>query len=267
MRNTILMLLLLFSLSTYGQRQASNWYFGNNAGINFNNGVPSPLLDGQIDTVEGCTSISDKETGQLLFYTEGVTVWNRNHEIMPNGEGLKGSFSSTQSALVIPLPGSTTLYYIFTSDVVRQYQISGSGNGFNYSIVDLSRNGGLGDVIEKNIELLPNSSEKLTSVNAANGDDFWVLTHFGNSFYAYKVTSSGVGPVVVSTIGPSIDDFNNIRGGIKASPDGSKLAVAHLFFTPVFDGLAYVYDFDSETGIISNQLLLGDDLVYYGTEF
>lgn len=267
MKNKILILLFLFSLSTYGQRQASNWYFGNNAGINFNNGMPSPLLDGQIDTVEGCTSISHKETGQLLFYTEGRQVWNRNHEVMPNGDELLGSFSSTQSALVIPLPGSSTLFYIFTSDVVRAYQSTGSGNGFNYSIVDLSRNGGLGDVIDKNIELLPNGSEKLTAVNAANGEDFWILTHYGNSFYAYKVTSGGVSPAIVTPIGPNIDDFNNIRGAIKASPDGSKLAIAHLFFTPVFDGLAYLYDFDNETGVVSNQVLLGDDLVYYGAEF
>ena len=267
MKKILFFVMLLFSLSFYGQRQASNWYFGNNAGLNFNNGVPSPLLDGQIDTVEGCTSISHKETGQLLFYTEGRQVWNRNHELMPNGDELLGSFSSTQSALVIPLPGSDTLFYIFTSDVVRQYQVSGSGNGFNYSIVDITRNGGLGDVIEKNIELLPNGSEKLTAVNAANGEDFWILTHFGASFYAYKVTSSGVDPAVVSTIGPNISDFNNIRGAIKASPDGSKLAVAHLFFQPSFGGLAYVYDFDSETGVVSDQILLGDDLVYYGTEF
>lgn len=267
MKKTILILLFLFSLSMYGQRQASNWYFGNNAGLNFNNGIPSPLLDGQIDTVEGCTSISDEETGQLLFYTEGRRVWNRNHELMPNGDELLGSFSSTQSALVIPLPGSETLFYVFTSDVVRAYELSGFGNGFNYSIVDISRNGGLGDVIEKNIPLLANGSEKLTAVNAANGEDFWILTHYQASFYAYKVTSSGVAPAIVSSIGPSISDFNNIRGAIKASPDGSKLAVAHLLFKPNLGGRAYVYDFDSETGVVSNQLLLSDDLLYYGVEF
>lgn len=267
MKNKILILLLLFSFSVYGQRQASNWYFGNNAGLNFNNGLPSPLLDGQIDTVEGCTSISDKETGQLLFYTEGRQVWNRNHDVMPNGDELLGSFSSTQSALVVPLPGSETLFYIFTSDVVRAYQTTGTGNGFNYSIVDLSRNGGLGDVIEKNIQLLPNGSEKLTAVNAANGEDFWILTHYGSSFYAYEVSSSGVAPAVVSTLGPNIDDFENIRGAIKASPDGSRVAVAHTLFRPRLDGIAYLYDFDSETGVVSNQQFLGDGLVYYGAEF
>ena len=267
MRFILLLVVLCLSLSVQGQRRASNWYFGNKAGLNFNNGVPNPLLDGELDTIEGCSSISDEQTGALLFYTEGRNIWNRNHEVMPNGDGLLGSFSSTQSALVIPKPGSTNLFYIFTSDVVRIYQTTGFGNGFNYSIVNMNLNGGLGDVVDKNIELLPEASEKVTAVNAANGEDYWVITHHRQSFYAYKITAAGVAPAVVSTLGPDIDDFFNIRGSIKASPDGSKLAIAHLQERPIWDGVALLYDFDNQTGVVSNERTLGTDKAYYGAEF
>lgn len=259
-------LLLTVSLS-YGQREAANWYFGSNAGLDFNSGTPVPLLDGVLNTTEGCESISTPE-GNLLFYTEGRNVWNRNHELMPNGEFLEGSFSSTQSALIIPQPGSSTIYYIFTSDSVQAYQDGSNGNGFNYSIVDMSLAGGLGDVVVKNQTLLSQGSEKVTGVLANDGENYWVITHKGNKFYSYLVDNTGLNPSpVVSTIGPNITDFNNIRGGIKSSPKGDRIAIAHAIFEPFLSGILALYDFNNETGVVSNEFILANDLVYYGVEF
>lgn len=263
----ILIIVLLFSAVTFGQREAANWYFGTNAGLNFNNGDAVPLVDGALDTLEGCESFSDSD-GNLLFYTEGVNVWNRNHEIMPNGVNLLGSFSATQSALVVPKPEDPDIYYIFTSDNVQSYLSGQGGVGFNYSVVDMRLNGGLGDVTTKNINLLPNASEKVTAVRNNAGTGFWVITHHRNKFYAYLVTAAGVNVTpVVSTIGPNITDFNNLRGAIKASPKGNKLVVAHTLFKPNFGGMLLLYDFNNSTGAITNELLLGDDLVFYGAEF
>jgi len=267
MRILLLFIVLLCTSFAYGQREAANWYFGANAGLTFNTGEPIPLLDGVINTTEGCESISDAE-GNLLFYTDGVFVWNRNNELMPNGFDLLGSPSATQSALVVPKPGSPSIYYIFTSDAANFYESGGAGNGFNYSIVDMNAASGLGDVTSKNNNLITNSSEKITSVLAADGENFWVITHFQNKFYSYLITNTGVNVTpVISTIGPNIDDFSNIRGAIKASPDGNKLAVAHTLFEPSLDGLLFLYDLNNETGVISNQLELGNDLVFYGVEF
>ncbi len=252
---------------SYGQREAANWYFGTNAGLDFNSGSPEPLLDGVLNTTEGCESISTPE-GNLLFYTEGRNVWNRSHVLMPNGEDLAGSFSSTQSALIIPQPGSGTIYYIFTSDSVQAYQAQGSGNGFNYSIVDMSLAGGLGDVVVKNQNLIAEGSEKVTGVLAEDGENYWVITHKGDKFYAYFIDDTGLNPTpVISTIGPNISDFNNIRGGIKSSPKGDKIAIAHAIFQPFLTGSLRLYDFNNATGVINNEVVLASDLVYYGVEF
>ena len=82
----------------FSQKEHNVWYFGHNCGVTFNtpDGKPVALTDGQIDTWEGCSSICD-ESGNLLFYSNGVKAWNRNHQVMPNGDNLLGHGSSRHS--------------------------------------------------------------------------------------------------------------------------------------------------------------------------
>lgn len=251
----------------HAQREAANWYFGLNSGLTFNSGMPEQLINGALNTLEGCATISNAD-GVLLFYTDGVNVWDNTHEKMPNGENLFGSFSSTQSAIIIPNPANTNIYYIFTTDAVQNYQVDDPvSRGFHYSVVDMSLNGGLGDVTTKNVNLLPNGSEKVTAVKAAD-NNYWVVTHYNNKFYAYKVSASGVSTSpTVSTIGPTISDYNNIRGSLKASPDGSKIAITHTLFEPIYGGRLFLYNFNNTTGQLTLQRLLSADYVMYGIEF
>ncbi len=74
----------LFDQKLSAQDEANIWYFGKNAGIDFNQGAPQALLNGAINHLEGCATWSDA-TGSLLFYSYGVTFWNRHHQHMPNG--------------------------------------------------------------------------------------------------------------------------------------------------------------------------------------
>ena len=264
-------ILLLFGLfftlfCSYAQREAANWYFGNNAGLDFNSGTPEVLLDGQIKTAEGCEAFSDAN-GNLLFYTEGNSVWNRFHQIMPNGTGLNGSFSTTQSALVIPNPLNNGLYYVFTPDDVLAYRRD-SPNGFNYSVIDMSADIGRGDVIQKNVDLLPQASENVSAVLGDTGDYYWVVTFYENKFYSYRVDGSGVNnTAVISTVGPNIDDFNNFRGAIKIAPNGSKIAMASTVIEPQYTSSLYLFDFNNSNGQVSNPVDLSGENIYYGVEF
>jgi hypothetical protein len=115
MKIKLFLILLLVSSFVMAQGEANIWYFGQNAGLDFNSGAPVALTNGQLSTTEGCASICNAG-GQLLFYTDGSTVYNRIHQIMINGTDLFGHSSSSQSATIVPKPGSTTLYYIFTLD-------------------------------------------------------------------------------------------------------------------------------------------------------
>ncbi|MBN4049701.1 hypothetical protein JYT36_00575, partial [Bacteroidales bacterium AH-315-N07] len=148
-------------------KEATYWYFGDRAGIKFENDTVIPQYQNPMFTWEGTATISDKNTGNLLFYTEGDTLFNANHQPMPNGTGLKGDLSSTQAALIIPMPGDGGKYYVFTVDAS-----SSNPNRFpndsvcTYSIVDMTLDGGLGDIIPstKNTTLFTPTSEQIIGI-------------------------------------------------------------------------------------------------------
>ncbi len=267
MRKLIFLFFITSMCASFSQKEAANWYFGQNAGLDFNSGTPLPLLDGQVRTVEGSASISDAN-GNLLFYTDGITIWNRRHQIMANGEGLKGSSSSSQTALIVPDPTNSVKYYIFTTDDALLAD-SDDFNGFNYNVVDMSLDNGAGAVIEKNIELLPVGSEKVSGVLNFEDNHYWVITHYVDRFYAYKVDGNGVNTnPVISIIGPSVTNFANGRGSLKLSPDGRKLAMSYLITEPRYASNLFVFDFDAQTGVVSNpDEALGHTRAYYGLEF
>ncbi|MBL0308447.1 MAG: T9SS type A sorting domain-containing protein [Bacteroidetes bacterium] len=237
--------LILFSPFAFSQKEANNWVLGYNVGVSWNSGAPVAVPGAVMNQNEGLASISDA-AGQLLFYTDGVTVRNRQHQVMMNGTGLKGNFSSTQSALIVPQPGSNGLYYIFTTDA------DGGANGLNYSTVDMTQDGGMGAVTDKNVLLYSPSCEKLTATRHANGRDIWLISHRWNSssFYAYLVTASGIqlNPVVTNV--GAVHAFSNGHanqsyGYMKASPDGTKLAVAVWGVGGWLD----ILNFNNQTGV------------------
>ncbi|MEZ4809215.1 MAG: T9SS type B sorting domain-containing protein [Allomuricauda sp.] len=269
-RNFFLVLFCLFSLTLFGQGQTSNWYFGNGAGIKFNNdGSVVALTDGKLNTFEGCASISDA-SGNLILYTDGIRVYDRNHNTMQNGTGLYGDPSSTQSAIIVQKPDDPNILYIFTMDT-KTFEEDPDW-GFNYSVVDLTLNGGNGAIVQKNVNLLGDGSEKLSAVLKDCFDkSIWVVT-LGteteepapyNTYYAYEVNASGVNPVPVKSTFSDLQ-IVDARGYLKFSPDGSILASANAN-----SGL-YLYDFDTNTGILSNQQVIRlpfPNAAPYGIEF
>lgn len=244
-------LCLLISNVLLAQNEAANWYFGSKAGLTFNSGYPVAETNGEIDTSEGCSTISDK-LGNLLFYSDGITVWNRNHEVMQNGTGLAGDFSSTQSALIVPKPYDDDTYYIFTVDD------RAGANGLRYSEVDMSLDGGLGAVLpsNKNTPLANPTTEKITAVESADGVNIWVISHLWNSdaFIAFLVTSTGVNTTpVVSNVGSThTGEINNTIGYLKASPDRTKVASVRSYSNNQVE----LFDFDASTGMLSNQKII-----------
>lgn len=255
-RLLICMLLVGFCVKAQLGKEAWHWQFGYKAALDFSSGTP--VLDTSlIHTDQGCASISDKNTGQLLFYTDGDSVWNRNDQLMPHGSGLLGGHGTcTQAALIIPKPGSDRLYYVVTADQGGTY---GPNQGVHYSIVDMSLNAGLGDVTSKNILLTPPpTTEKLVGVRNCNGQDYWVITHpfYSNAFNAYLVTPNGISPTpVVSYAGTVVKQdtaglFYETVGYLKASPNGKKLAQGVYYFNPVFE----LFDFDNATGVVSHPI-------------
>ena len=257
--------LSLFALTNYlsGQKQNNIWYFGSHAGLDFNFPVPTPITSDLVSI--GSPSSAADPNGNLLFYTNGRIVWDRNHKIMPNGVGLAGGPASAQPALIVPWPNSNSRYFIFTTED------NTTNGGMSYSIVDMNLNGGFGDIIasSKNTLIVDFTANKPTAILHPNGKDVWVISHRFNSdeFLSYLITDSGLSSFpIVSSVGSILPAESGNHGTLKGSKSGSKLLLAS-----VNSDIVELFNFDSSNGTISDVFeiddYLDDQLDVYGVEF
>ncbi|NNC70034.1 MAG: hypothetical protein HKN90_04335 [Flavobacteriaceae bacterium] len=279
----IITVTLLTNTLIFGQLQNSNWYFGNQAGLNFNDGTQPPMVltNGILGTDGSSATVSD-DAGNLLFYTNGLDVWNKNHQIMTNGSGLFGNADIIQSVVIVPDPSDTNKYYIITNegDAMGAF-------GLFYSVVDMSTDGGLGSVVstQKNVLLLDVSFKNLTAVLNPNDNTYWVVAFgYGNdstrndTFYTYKVDNTGINLVSQTTFAFTLSESteNTIGGQMKISPDGQSLALINNTVGAGRNGefaeaqSLFIFNFDSVTGVVSqlnDTIFLNDTLYLYGLEF
>lgn len=251
---------LTISFTSFSQKETDKWYFGNGVGLDFSTGTPSVIAAGAPGYMpsEGCSVISDA-AGNLLFYTDGITVFNKNHVQMANGAGLMGGNSSTQAALIVLQPGSNGIYYIFTTD-----DFAGT-NGLRYSIVDMNLASSLGSVTVKNSLLMTPMTEKVAAVKDPFNNRVWIAAHQwgNNSFNAYALSASGLSAPVITNIGTShTGTLQNTYGQMKFNPCGNKLALT-IGYTDVWE----LFDFNTNTGVISNCATFPQTAHVYGIEF
>lgn len=263
-----LALFCFFPFAGMSQGTNANWYFGEEAGVTFNTTPPSALTNGQIDhPFNGSASISDN-SGNLLFYTDGNTVYNKNHVPMQNGNGtLFGSGAYAQDVIIVPMPGDICRYYIF------YLKITQSSDTYYYSIVNIAANSGLGtvEVLNTNLNLLPYMDlttfefdskaykHNMTVIKHDDCSSYWLVINPFHKFFAYHITSTGVSAPVISDA--EGDHFTNgylesnsgSIGGMKASSNGTMIGYATQFLgnTTTPAPALYLWNFDDNTGLIT----------------
>ena len=264
-KRNFLHLILIFTLQSpivFGQLQNNNWVFGYGARVNFSGPIPVGSSNAAINSNESTASVSDPATGQLLFYTDGRKVWNANNQVMPNGSNLLGGFynSCTQGALIVPFPEDNQRYYLFTLEELEALSLSPVvDNGLRYSVVDMTLNGGLGDVqvATINTPLATDLTEKLIVIRSTEIQGFWVIAHKknANEFLAWKIDACGVtAQPVVSTVGSNfasapLGATEAWSGAMDASPDGNRIGM------PIdWSDRMEFFDFNKTTGVVSNPL-------------
>ncbi|MDO4773824.1 MAG: hypothetical protein Q4A37_01730 [Candidatus Saccharibacteria bacterium] len=173
------------------------WYVGQKTRIDFgpdNSHTPRAerIPNGhRID--EGITTISNRK-GEVLFYTNGKTLWNRDNNVLQNSHDLKGSTTATQAVAAFPIDKEERYYVVISNsanDSRKEYRngqwidvyLTPSGQGFlYYSVVDMQGDHGRGSVLPnaKNIHMAGTweySSEALNAVPMHNGNGYWVYTY------------------------------------------------------------------------------------------
>ncbi len=256
-RFLLFIITLFFTINVICQKQNNIWYFGKQAGLDFSTNPPTALLDGAMSNEEAVSSISDFN-GNLLFYSNGIKIWNSAHDIMENGEGLLGTSSSSQM-LIVPKPGNCKQFFIFTTPSQNDEA------ALAYSLVDMAENNGLGKVVLKNVVLRLSITERITATLNSNGNDYWIVAQEwgSNSFLSYSITAAGVNSVpVVTNAGQIHADFSDVIGSLKISKDGKKL----VSVCEIGHKKCELFDFDNTTGMVSNPILLSSAGAY-GSEF
>ena len=261
-----IILLCLSPVFSFSQgKQANIWYFGAKAGVNFNEGSPpGALTDSQMDVISsgglGSASMADS-SGNLLFYSDGITIWNKNHVFMQNGQNM--GIVSTQGAMIVPFPDNNHLYYYFNftwDNPVFQYH-------FQYSVIDMTLDNGNGGVVadKKGIRLFNNSSMHLSAVHHTNGKDIWVLAHGyqNDRYYAFQIDSDSLNHTPVVSIAGSIVKMSD--GYMKISPNGKWVGICTLGGT--YPGFFESIYFDNETGLVTDNDIIHKDGGHYGVEF
>lgn len=253
-------------LQIVAQREYDTWYFGERAGIQFRGGVPVGVL-GPINTEEGSSVWSDPTSGAPILSTDGNIVYDGTGSVFNNGRGLRGGYSSTNSAMIVPDPGNSDRYYIFCAgDLSNATKID---SVFTVNIVEM--NGpGIGTVVSKNNILAFGTAEKIAGTAHCNGESWWVVTHdtARPRFYVFLVTASGIlGPTIVD-IGEQYTSARGTMGShygigsLKFSASGRLLAMASPFAR-----MCEIFDFDVFSGAISNPRRVDSADLYYGLSF
>ena len=148
--------------------------------------------------------------------------------------------SAALSAIIVPKPQDPNIYYIFTVD-----GHTGNNGGLHYSEVDMTLDGGLGDInTNKNINLIPFTCEKVTAIKHQNSSDFWIISpeNSTNIIHSFLLTSTGVNMMPILTNAQSA--VSGV-GYLKGSPDGQRLAIVNSLASNNVE----LYEFDNSTGI------------------
>ncbi len=144
----------------------------------------------QVRSGSGRSVMADEE-GNLLFYYDGFDVYNRRHSVMKNGNKVfdmadligdhynaPGAVNIPNWTLTLPVPGHTDRYKVIYVNITRNldedFYVS---NGLLYSTVNMSGDGGWGEVEEKNQKLYDGQlmTGNLIPIRHANGRDWWII--------------------------------------------------------------------------------------------
>jgi hypothetical protein len=203
------LLLTMFPILSFAQNENDVWVFGYNVGIDFSSGAPVAITP-SIMTNEGVCAISDAD-GNLMFYSNGNNIWNADYDIMPSGASLLPTdpSSSSQAAVIVPMPGNEDRYYVFSLEIVEFTGTTAPGRLY-YSVVDMTLDGGLGDVVPGMSGILVDSAldEKMITIQG-ECNNVWLIVHsrLANEYFSYEITEDGVSSTpVVSVIGDGTMD-------------------------------------------------------------
>jgi Secretion system C-terminal sorting domain len=267
---------------SFAQNLNNHWQLGT-SDVNFTTNPPTVTTvanNGQY----GNASISD-DFGNLLFYTDGHTFWNKNHAVMTNGN--LQSYGTISNIVIVPNPMNSSQYYVFKYEIYTCLCLHPNSGYYGYNIIEFNSSNPNGIVLSTNTIPLTyngilNSGSSatdgisntegygpLTVAKNSTGDGYWVIAQSGNGIYSYKMDINGLNlvPVISNFTAHQIYNYDtfNIDGIIgakfKMTNDNSKLIGLEYSLNRSSDPARnpdgfYKLTFNSQTGAFSNYTFL-----------
>lgn len=268
----------------------ANWYFGKLASVSFSTGIAVSQPNSAMTTDEESATVSDA-SGNLLFYTNGKSVYNNTHTAMTNGNSTLngspnsvpngGTLSSGQGVVIVPKPGNGNRYFIYTtSDCPVTATINTSFGISQYEVDMTTTTGSVTSTTPVNPTQNYATNEPIVAIPHCNGTNYWLCvkprnnnqngllsagpsTTINQYIACYSVTSNGIANTPVlslsapfvpsSTITPGNDGI----GHIAVSPNKSLICIGWAELN-----LIYVYNFDCSSGKTNYIATLSGSLGY-----
>lgn len=202
--------------------------------------------------------------GNLLFYTNGISIANHQHQIIENGNSLNpGEFTEDwihkgyplpQGVLILPFPNQENQYILLHAALERIGSDNHAETTLLYgTLIDMSLNSEEGSVIYKNQILIQDTLEwgKLTATKHANGRDWWIIVpeFDSNRYYRLLLSPKGVENLGLEHTAHAVEVG---LGQAVFSPDGTKYVRNNLVGGVGVADQLDIYDFDRCTGLLSN---------------
>jgi PKD domain/Secretion system C-terminal sorting domain len=265
----ILLLLQCMSISLCAQNHDYHWFMGYQGGtqspagdefgnIEFdfkfkNKPLFQQILNSNMNFHNTNSSICDS-VGNLVCYTNGVKLFDKNHHLAENGNNLVMPFNADdynfpQGALILPRPGTSDQYMQFSVERNQIDPTIGWKLFCHYINIDSTDNI---KVVQKRKLLVQDSLSYglLSAVKHANGRDWWILIPRYSSNIYYRILLS---QDTITTDIFLVDEFTMSGLGQSCfSPDGSKCILALDLYLDQ-PAKIYLYDFDRCTGTLYNQ--------------
>jgi PKD repeat protein len=251
-----------------GKLFMSHWYFDRYGCLDFTAGAPvqknTALVNNtmqneiayptQLDFYGGSVSLSDS-LGNLLFYSNRVSVWNKNHQKISSGPIFGASdITASGNFCFSPFPGQPQKYILAGA----YPNFDNAPSGVRFAVVDLAANTVLPYQQMQHPSLPARFSQYTTVVPHCNGTDYWLIVKGFDEdtrFYSFLITGSGLSATQAPVISAGFlqKGFGGSGYQLKASRFGNKLALASPSTT---GSICALYDFDAGTGQVKNEKLV-----------
>jgi hypothetical protein len=254
------------SFSLFAQKENYNWIHLDDIAVTFQSGFPrrSAVITSPFLSAWQQSCISNRATGELLFYSDNGAIVNKKNFIFPS-DIYAAVPEKGRNVLIIPDPAHSDSYYSFAvtnKNIPMSSTLLLSKDTLFHNKVHVIK-GNIDNISVQKKQFVHDSIlPALTGTRDADGNGYWLITHHRHRkiIYAFHITAKGIEKPIISEyekgrIGPFF------TGSIKASPDGNKICLTGHLTTPTIprvlsNGIARLFTFDKKTGkIINNQFL------------